>query len=111
MPESPSLPSGVWADGKTLRRDCFTTPDLSFKWTLANTTACEIMNRFDLQYWEGARESALAIYECVNERKDVPEDVRSYVTRVLKESGERKNKGFREELQLPAPPKTPPRGR
>jgi len=63
------------------------------------------MNRFDLQYWEGAREAALAIYEYVNERKDVPDDVRGYVTRVLKESGERKNKGFREELQLPSPPK------
>lgn len=63
------------------------------------------MNRFDLQYWEGAREAALTIYEYVNERKDVPEDVRSYVARLLKESGERKNKGFREELQLPAPPK------
>jgi hypothetical protein len=63
------------------------------------------MNRFDLQYWEGAREAALAIYEFVNERKDVPDDVRSYVTRVLKESGERKNKGFREELELPAPAK------
>jgi hypothetical protein len=69
------------------------------------------MNRFELQYWEGARESALAIYEYVNERKDVPEDVRVYVTRVLKESGERKNKGFREELQLPAPPKTGQRAR
>ena len=59
------------------------------------------MNRFDLQYWEGARESALAIYEYVNERKDVPEDVRAYVTRLLKWSGERKNKGVREELGLP----------
>jgi hypothetical protein len=63
------------------------------------------MNRFDLQYWEGAREAALAIYEFVNERKDVPDDVRTYVTKVLKESGERKNKGFREELELPAPAK------
>ena len=63
------------------------------------------MNRFDLQYWEGAREPALAIYEYVNEQKDVPEDVRSYVTRVPKESGERKNKGLREELQLSSPPK------
>jgi len=35
------------------------------------------MNCFDLQYWEGARESALAIYEYVNERKDVPDDVRA----------------------------------
>jgi hypothetical protein len=69
------------------------------------------MNRFDLQYWEGAREAALAIYDYVGERKDVPEDVRSYVTRVLKESGEKKNKGFREELQLPPPSKPNQRGR
>ncbi|MHB8430184.1 MAG: hypothetical protein ACYDDZ_06590 [Acidimicrobiales bacterium] len=61
------------------------------------------MNRFDLQYWEGAREAALAIYEYVRERTDVPEDVRAYVTSVLKESAERKNKGFREELNLPSP--------
>jgi hypothetical protein len=61
------------------------------------------MNRFDLQYWEGAREAALAIYDYVGDRKDVPEDVRTYVTRVLRESGERKNKGFREELELPPP--------
>jgi hypothetical protein len=71
----------------------------------------ETVNRFDLQYWEGAREAALTIYEYVNERKDVPEDVRSYVARLLKESGERKNKGFREELQLPAPPKVSQRAR
>jgi hypothetical protein len=63
-----------------------------------------IMDRSDLQYWEGAREAALAIYEYVHERHDVPDDVRTYVTSVLKESAERKNKGFREELQLPARP-------
>ena len=63
------------------------------------------MNRFDLQYWEGAREAALAIYEFVHERQDVPADVRAYVTSVLKESAERKNKGFREELKLPQPAK------
>ena len=68
-------------------------------------------NRFDLQYWEGARESALAIYEYVNDRKDVPDDVRAYVTRVLKESGERKNKGFREELNLPSPVRSGQRSR
>ena len=73
--------------------------------TLPSSTRGETTNRFDLQYWEGARESALAIYDYVNERKDVPEDVRAYVTRVLKESGERKNKGFREELNMPAPTK------
>ncbi len=89
----------------------FTTPGRDFKWQVVNPTAGETVNRFDLQYWEGARESALAIYEYVNDRKDVPEDVRSYVTRVLKESGERKNKGFREELDLPAPVKPSQRSR
>jgi hypothetical protein len=69
------------------------------------------VNRFDLQYWEGAREAALAIYDFVGERKDVPEDVRVYVTRVLRESGERKNKGFREELNLPSPVKSGQRSR
>jgi hypothetical protein len=69
------------------------------------------MNRFDPQYSEGARESALAIYEYVSDRKDVPEDVRAYVTRVLRESGERKNKGLREELQLPASSKAAQRAR
>jgi len=89
---------------KCVGSDCFTTPRRGFKWRVVNTTTGETMNRFDLQYWEGARESALAIYEYVNERKDVPEDVRTYVASVLKESAERKNKGFREELHLPPSP-------
>jgi hypothetical protein len=97
--------------GAEVQRYCFTTPSHGFKWPVANPGTSVTMNRFDLQYWEGARESALAIYEYVNERKDVPDDVRAYVTRVLKESGERKNKGFREELQLPAPPKATQKSR
>lgn len=46
-----------------------------------------------------------------NERKNLHEDVQLYVTRVLKESGERKNRGFREELNLPTPPKAGQRSR
>ncbi len=62
-----------------------------------------MMNRFDLAYWEGAREAALAMYEYVHDRLDVPEDVRAYAVRILRESAERKNKTFREELRLPLP--------
>lgn len=58
------------------------------------------MNRFDLQYWEGAREAALAIYEVVNGRDDVPKDVREFVTAVLRRTGEKKNSDFREALGL-----------
>lgn len=61
------------------------------------------MNRFDLAYWEGAREAALAMYEYLRDRRDVPEDIRAYVTQILKEAAERKNKAFRDELRLPLP--------
>jgi len=90
---------------------CFATSSQSGNIPRRQAGVSETMNRFDLQYWEGAREAALAIYEYVNDRKDIPEDVRAYVARVLRESGERKNKGFREELQLPPPQGTRPKAR
>jgi hypothetical protein len=62
------------------------------------------VNRFDLAYWEGAREAALAMYEYLRDRCDVPEDIRAYAARILAESAERKNKAFREELRLPVAP-------
>ena len=58
------------------------------------------MNRFDREFWDGARESALAIYTAVEGRQDVPSDVRQLVRRVLIEAGERKNRDFREALGL-----------
>ncbi|HEV2449671.1 MAG TPA: hypothetical protein VGU43_04580 [Thermoplasmata archaeon] len=56
------------------------------------------MNRFDLQFWEGARESALAIYDFVKGRPDVPLEVREFVLRVLVSAGEKKNRDFRESI-------------
>ena len=58
------------------------------------------MNRFDEKFWEGARESALAIHDYVNRRTDVPTEVREFVLAVLKRAGERKNRDFREALGL-----------
>lgn len=56
------------------------------------------MNRFDREFWDGAREAALAIYTGIEGRSDVPCDVREFVTGVLRETGERKNRDFREAL-------------
>jgi hypothetical protein len=60
------------------------------------------MNRFDREFWDGARESALAIYTAVEGRQDVPSDVRQLVRRVLIEAGERKNRDFREDARAEA---------
>ncbi len=56
------------------------------------------MNRFDREYWDGAREMALMFYESVRGRKDVPEDLRRLAETALRETGERKNRDFREAL-------------
>ena len=60
------------------------------------------MNRFDREYWDGAREAALAAYNFIDPRADVPADVREFVTSLLRETGERKNRDFRESLGLSA---------
>lgn len=59
------------------------------------------MNKFEREFWDGAREAALAAYNFINPRADVPADVRGFVTSLLRETGERKNRDFREALQLP----------
>lgn len=56
------------------------------------------MNRFDREYWDGAREMALMFYESMKSRKDVPEDLKSLAETALRETGERKNRDFREAL-------------
>jgi hypothetical protein len=58
------------------------------------------MNRFDAQFWEGARESALAIYDFVKGRPDVPLEVKEFAHRVLVNAGEKKNREFREAISL-----------
>jgi hypothetical protein len=56
------------------------------------------MNRFDREYWDGAREMALMFYESMKSRKDVPEDIKNLAETALRETGERKNRDFREAL-------------
>ena len=56
------------------------------------------MNRFDREYWDGAREMALMFYDSMRGRKDVPEDLRKLAETALREAGERKNRAFREAL-------------
>ena len=75
-------------------------PSGPFKSGLVRRAHGVTMNRFDREFWDGARESALAIYTAVEGRKDVPADVRQLVRRVLIEAGERKNRDFREALGL-----------
>jgi hypothetical protein len=58
------------------------------------------MNRFDREYWDGAREMALMFYETMRGRKDVPDDLRRLAETALRETGERKNRDFREALGM-----------
>ena len=76
------------------------TPPRDVQITLGASAGRGSMNRFDREFWDGARESALAIYTAVEGRQDVPSDVRQLVRRVLIEAGERKNRDFREALGL-----------
>lgn len=59
------------------------------------------VNRFEEKFWEGARESALAIYEYSNRRNDVPTELRDFIQAVLRQTGEKKNKVFRDAIGLP----------
>jgi hypothetical protein len=61
------------------------------------------MNRFDREYWDGAREMALMFYESMKSRNDVPEDIKILAETALRETGERKNRDFREAIGVPAP--------
>lgn len=54
------------------------------------------MNRFDREYWEGAREMALLFYDALHGRKDVPEDLKRLAETALRETGERRNRDIRE---------------
>jgi hypothetical protein len=60
------------------------------------------MNRFDREYWDGAREMALMFYDSVKWRKDVPDDLKRLAETALRETGERKNRDFREALGVTA---------
>lgn len=61
------------------------------------------MNRFDETYWEGARNAALAIYRVVNERDDVPEDIRRFTEQLLGATGDKRNSSFLEQLGIRFP--------
>lgn len=56
------------------------------------------MNRFDREYWDGAREMALMFYESLRGRKDVPADLKRLAETALRETAERKNRDFREAI-------------
>ena len=58
------------------------------------------MNKFEREFWDGAREAALTVYDSVHNRADVPKDVQDLVADLLRETGERKNREFREQLGL-----------
>ena len=61
------------------------------------------VNRFDREYWDGAREMALMFYESMRGRKDVPDDLKKLAETALRETGERKNRDFREAIGVSAP--------
>ncbi len=61
------------------------------------------MNRFDREYWDGAREMALMFYESIKGRKDVPDDLKKLAETALRETGERRNRDFREAIGVASP--------
>jgi hypothetical protein len=61
------------------------------------------MNRFEREYWDGAREMALMFYDSIRSRNDVPDDLKSLAEIALRETGERKNRDFREAIGVAAP--------
>ena len=56
------------------------------------------MNRFDREYWDGAREMALMFFDSMRVGKDVPDDLKKLAETALRETGERKNRDFREAI-------------
>ncbi|HZY71284.1 MAG TPA: hypothetical protein VFF67_09965 [Thermoplasmata archaeon] len=60
------------------------------------------MNKFEREYWDGAREAALTVYTAAKGRADVPEDVRRLALELLEETAARKNREFRDALGLGA---------
>ena len=61
------------------------------------------MNRLDREYWDGAREMALMFYESMRGRKDVPVDLKKLAETALRETGERRNRDFREAIGIVTP--------
>ena len=61
------------------------------------------MNRFDREYWVGAREMALMFYDSMMGRKDVPDDLKKLAETALRETGERRNRDFRESIGVSTP--------
>jgi hypothetical protein len=61
------------------------------------------VNRFDREYWDGAREMALMFYESMRGRRDVPDDLKRIAETALRETAERKNRDFREAIGVPTP--------
>ncbi len=61
------------------------------------------MNRFDREYWDGAREMALMFYDSIRGRKDIPDDLKRLAEKALRETGERRNRDFREAIGIEAP--------
>ena len=61
------------------------------------------MNRFDREYWDGAREMALMFYDSIKGRKDIPDDLKRLAETALRETGERRNRDFREAIGIVTP--------
>lgn len=47
------------------------------------------MNRFELERVEGIRQGALAVYNMMKDRKDVPRDVRDFARELVRRAGDR----------------------
>ena len=86
-------------------RKCFSHPTFhSYGWDASRSVpGGDNVNRFDREYWDGAREMALMFYESIKGRKDVPEDLKRLAETALRETGERRNRDFREAIGVSPP--------
>jgi hypothetical protein len=95
------------ADGKPpSARKCFSYPTFHSYGCDASRSVPggDNVNRFDREYWDGAREMALMFYESIKGRRDVPDDLKRLAETALRETGERRNRDFREAIGVATPP-------
>ncbi len=48
-----------------------------------------MVNRFDLERIEGIRQGALAVYNAMKDRRDVPRDVKEFALEIVRRAGNR----------------------
>ncbi len=58
------------------------------------------MNRFDMERIGGLREGALAVYNAMKDRDDVPEDVKEFALEVIRRAGDKNCESLLEQIGI-----------